>query len=231
MDDLNKRFPQYVRNWVRNHADRVAQPEDLEDWSQDLLIHLRHLPSMSKHREAGKEDIVQMFDPRKHYGANQARFQNYINLCLTNKFRTLHSKHIKDALSQPGIVSLDTQKEWGDPFTVDDEYCHAHSEHLRRAANVSGKRSRDRAFVQRFTDFVRLEDPDVLSALDAVLATGTLVDAADQLGISESRFTGIRNRLRQLGRCFLSGEPAPRQRKPYKERVKHDAVLDFATAA
>jgi hypothetical protein len=36
-----------------------------------------------------------MFNPRKHYGANQARFQNYINLCLMNKFRTLYSKRME----------------------------------------------------------------------------------------------------------------------------------------
>ena len=29
--------------WVKKHADRTAQPEDLEDWTQDLLIHIRYL--------------------------------------------------------------------------------------------------------------------------------------------------------------------------------------------
>ena len=93
---------------------------DMEDWTQDLLIHLLHLPPTSKHREAGKKDIVQTFDPHKHYGANQARFQSYVNLCLTNKFRSLHSKRMKDALSQPGSVSLDTQREWDDPRSVEE---------------------------------------------------------------------------------------------------------------
>jgi hypothetical protein len=75
-DEFHERFPQYVRNWVNRHADRSAPKEDLEDWTQDLLIHLQHLPATSKHRVAGREDIVQTFDPQKHYGANQARFQN-----------------------------------------------------------------------------------------------------------------------------------------------------------
>ena len=73
----------------------------MEDWTQDLLIHLRYLPATSKHREAGKEDIVQTFDPHKHHGANQARFFNYINLCLANKFRTMHSKRMKNATVPP----------------------------------------------------------------------------------------------------------------------------------
>jgi hypothetical protein len=79
---------------------------DLEDWTQDLLIHLYHLPQISKHREAGKEDIVETFDPMKHYGANEARFRNYINLCLASKFRTMHSKRMHDALCRPAKLSL-----------------------------------------------------------------------------------------------------------------------------
>jgi hypothetical protein len=78
-DEFHERFPHYVRNWVRKHADKFARPEDVEDWTQDLLIHLKCLPPTSKYREAGKEDIVQTFDPARHYGASQRRFQNYIN--------------------------------------------------------------------------------------------------------------------------------------------------------
>ena len=66
---------------------------------------------------------------------------------------------MKDALSQPGNMSLDTQREWHDPFSVSDEFCHSHSEHLQRAANASEKRDRDGAFVREFMDFVRREGP------------------------------------------------------------------------
>jgi hypothetical protein len=91
--EFHERFPDYVREWVSKHAATSASQEDIEDWTQDLLIHLSCLPLMSKYREAGREDIVATFDPLRHYGANEARFRNYINLCLTNKFRTMHSKH------------------------------------------------------------------------------------------------------------------------------------------
>ena len=128
-DEFHERFPEYVRKWVRRHAGMSASKEDVEDWTQDLLIHLRYLPLNSKYRGAGKEDVIQTFDPVKHFGANQARFQNYINLCLTNKFRSLHSKRMQDALSQPGNMSLDTQREWNDARAVDDEFCHSHSVH------------------------------------------------------------------------------------------------------
>jgi len=133
-EEFYLRYPDYVRKWVSKHTDRSASKADLEDRTQDLLIHLQHLPPTSKYREAGKKDIVQTFDPVKHYGANQARFQNYVNLCLANKSKTFHSKRMKDALFRPGNLSLGGQMDGKDLRAVDDEYCHLHSAYLRQAA-------------------------------------------------------------------------------------------------
>jgi len=50
-DEFHERFPHYVRNWVRKHADKFARPEDVEDWTQDLLIHINAchpLPSIGR---------------------------------------------------------------------------------------------------------------------------------------------------------------------------------------
>lgn len=223
-DEFHERFPQYVRKWVSRNADSTASSEDLEDWVQDLLLHLRHLPLTSKHREAGKQDIVQTFDPRRHYGANQARFQNYLNLCLANKFRTIRSKRMKDALSQPGNMSLDTQREWDDPSSVDDKFCHSHSVYLQRAANASEKRGRDRALIDEFSAFVRREDPNALPAIEALFLSQTRGAAARSLRMTEAQFNRTHNRLLQLGRCFLSGEPMPKHRKTSKERGKQQVL-------
>ncbi len=157
-EEFYQRYPDYVRKWVSKHPDRSAPKEDVEDWTQDLLIHLQHLPPTSKHREVGRKDIVQTFDPVKHYGANQARFQNYVNLCLANKLKSFHSKRMKDAMFRPGNVSLSGQMESEDLRSVDDEYCHSHSEYLRRTANGSQKQTSDRTFLQEFLNFVRRED-------------------------------------------------------------------------
>ena len=219
-DEFHERFPQYVRNWVRRHADASARTHDLEDLTQDLLIQLLHLPPTSKFREAGKRDVVQTFDPAKHHGANQPRFQNYINLCLANKFRTIHTKRRKDALSNPRNLCLDIQLKDEDPTVVSDEHCHSHSAQLRRAANASEKQVRDRAFAQDFMTFVRREDVRLLPAIDAILATDTLVDAARLLGIGERRFAGMCARIRELGECFLTGESVPKQRRTYKKRKR-----------
>jgi len=96
----------------------------------------------------------------------------------------------------------------------------------RRIADISEKRARDGAFVREFIDFVRREDPSVLPAIEAILATGTMGDAADLLGIMDARFSRLRTRIRQLGKCFMKGEDhIPKQRKPYKKRGKTVASL------
>jgi hypothetical protein len=120
---------------------------------------------------------------------------------------------------------------WHDPGSVDDEYCHAHSEHLREAANASKKLKRDRAFIAEFMGFVRREDANSVAAIESLFVGGTQEAAAQSLGMTEAQFSRAHNRLLQLGRCFLSQEPVPRQRKPYKKRVKVETVLSLATAA
>ena len=66
-----------------------------------------YLPATSKHRELGKEDIVQTFDPCKHHGANSARFFNYINLCLGKQVQDdVLSARMKNPICRAGNVSL-----------------------------------------------------------------------------------------------------------------------------
>jgi hypothetical protein len=230
-DEFDQRFPHYVRNWVRKHAEKSAQPEDLGDWTQDLLIHMRYLPPTSKYRKAGKQDIVQTFDPFKHHGANLRRFLNYINLCLANKFRTIHSARMKNPLCRTGNVSLSEQMDaerWGQ---ADDEYCLAHSEHLRKSSEHLEKQAQDRHRITEFTEFVSHEDSGVVPAMSAILATSTQADAARFLRTTDAGFTRMRNRLRQLGGCFEHGEPVPRQRGPYKDRRKGMTIRSRAAAA
>jgi hypothetical protein len=218
-----KRFPNYVQRWVSKHAPASASGEDAEDWTQDLLIHLSSLPLTSKYREAGKKDIVATFDPLRHYGANEARFRNYINLCLANKFRTMRSKRMKDALCRAGNLVLDGQTDGEDLGRVDDEYCHLHSAQLRTALKASKKQFDDRTFLEGFVNFVWREDPKVLPLIQPLSATGTQAEAADFLGITEIEFGRKRTRLCQLAECFLSGAPVPKQRRLYKKRRESSA--------
>jgi hypothetical protein len=220
--EFHERFPDYVHRWVSKHAATSASQGDIEDWTQDLLIHLSRLPLTSKYREAGKEDIVATFDPLRHYGANEARFRSYINLCLANKFRTMHSKRMKDALCRPGNLSLGGEKADEDLCSV-DELCHKHSAHLRAAQKACQKQSHDRAFLQEFLNFVRREDAKALPTIEALMTTGTRGEAAYWLGIAELEFDRMQTRVRHLARCFVSGEPVPKQRRPYKKRSESSA--------
>ena len=74
--------------------DRSTPKQDVGGWTQDLLIHLNCLPANSKHRDAGKQYVVQTFDPLKRYGANSARFFSYINGCLGKKNHLLRWEHL-----------------------------------------------------------------------------------------------------------------------------------------
>jgi len=215
--EFHERFPDHVRRWVSKHAASSASQEDKEDWTQDLLIHLSHLPLTSKYREAGKGDIVATFDPLRHHGANEARFRNYIKLCLANKFSTMHSKRMKDALHRPGNLSLDAEKTNEEPCSV-DEFCHKHSAHLCAAAKASEKQFSDGVFLEEFLSFVRREDAKALPTLEALMTTGTRGEAAYWLGFAELEFDRMHTRVRHLARCFVSGEPVPKQRRPYKKR-------------
>jgi hypothetical protein len=218
-DEFHERFPNYVHRWVSKHAATSASQEDIEDWTHDLLIHLSRLPLTSKYHEAGKKDIVETFDPLKHYGANEARFRNYINLCLANKLRTMRSKHMTDALRRPGNLSLGGERadEDEDLCSV-EELCHKHSAQLRAAQKVCQKQSHDRVFLQEFLNFVRREDAKALPTIEAIMTNGTRGEAAYWLGIAELEFDRIHTRVRHLARCFVSGEPVPKQRRPYKKR-------------
>jgi hypothetical protein len=218
-DEFHERFPEYVRDWFKRHADRSTPKEDVEDGTQDLLIHLRYLPTISKHRDAGKQDIVQTFDPVKHHGANAARFFNYINLCLANKFRSMHSRRMKNPLCRPGNLSLIADWEETDRNQVNDEFCHGHSEHLRRRCQRQERQWDARHALAEFSEFVKREDSSVLTAMEAIAAVGTSGAAAELLGASKADFCRMRSRLRQLGRSFLRNEPVPRRPRPYRRRV------------
>ncbi len=217
--EFQERFPNYVRKWVSKHAATSASQEDKEDWTQDLLIHLSRLPLTSKYREAGKEDIVATFDPLRHHGASEARFRNYINLCLANKFRTMRSARMKNPLCRPGNLSLTADCQNTDRNQVDDEFCHGHSEHLRSKCQRQERQWNARYALAEFSEFVKREDSSVLPAIEAIAAVGTPGTAAELLGTTKSDFCRMRSRLRQLGRCFQTGQQVPRRRRPHKRHL------------
>jgi hypothetical protein len=78
---------------------------------------------------------------------------------------------MRDALCHTGNLTLAMQMDAEKPGEIDDELCHTHSEYLRRAADISGKRAQDGTSIRVFIDFIGREDPSVLPAIEAILAT------------------------------------------------------------
>ena len=118
--EFYERFPDHIRRWVKRHTDRCSSNEDIDDWTQDLCTHMSSLPATSNYRRVGKQDVIQTFDPFRQYGATLPRFLNYINRCLANRFRTIHSEHMRNPLSRAEPLS---SPQVGEEASSDDEFC------------------------------------------------------------------------------------------------------------
>lgn len=210
--------PNYISNWVRRRLGRGAQEADVEDWTADLRIHIAYLPAKSKHRLLGKTDVIMTFDPIRQYGASERRFRSYINNCLANRFSTIQSKRKKNPICHTGNLSLGTVMDPDNYEVVDDEYLHQHSEYLTRQANQRMRQSDDMVYLSQLISFVREEEPSLLAVMEAMAGAGTQSEAARDLGMTEQEFSRARNRLKVIGACLKSGQPVPKQRKPYKKR-------------
>jgi hypothetical protein len=225
-DEFYDRYPKYVLNWVKKRLNRFVVDEDVEDWTQDLLIHMKWLPQASKHRSPGANgrplgcaDVVETFDPYQQYGASERRFRNYINFCLANKFNTVQSKRQKNPVCRPGNIAFGVSLDEADPTTSSDEFIHSNSQHLSTAAERAQKQHDDALYTGEFKRYVRKEDPTVFPAIEALEACGAMGEAAEYMGVTEQEFSRCRARLKQLAECFLKNQRAPKQRKPYKKRA------------
>lgn len=233
--------PEFISKWVAKRLGYTAPEQDVEDWTQDLLIHMKFLPEGSKHRLAGAngrehgcEDVIQTFNPHAQYGASERRFRNYINNILANKFNTMNRKRKNNPVCRDGVLSFNQNiMEDGDARCsgeITDEYLYSHSDFVIRSADRQQKQAEDRMFTVEFIEFVKQADPSVLPAIEAIVTTSTQSQAAEYLSevtgmvVSDSDFVRLKNRLKLLADCFINGAPVPQARKPYKKRVKAEEI-------
>jgi hypothetical protein len=233
-DEFYSRYPKYVINWAKKRLNSFVVTEDVEDWAQDLIIHMKYLPKDSKHRlpgangrENGCEDVIQTFNPYQQYGASERRFRHYVNFCLANKFNTVYKKRDRNPLFRQSNLVLDNTIDARDSSMrsgiVNDEFCHLNSERLMLAVEDEEKHQADALQVAEFTEFVKVEDPTMIPVMEAIGSTATQTQAAALLAklrgeeVSESEFNRLRNRLKLLGDCFREGIHAPKQRRSYKK--------------
>ena len=225
-DEFYSRYPRYVLNWVKKRLNRFVVDEDVEDWTQDLLIHMKFLPQTSKHRLPGAKgrpngcmDVIETFNPYQQYGASERRFRYYINFCLANKFNTVQSKRQKNPVCRLGNVAFGVSLDEADPTINSDEFIHSNSQHLTTQAERVQKQHDDRLYTNQFKNYVRKEDLSVFPAIEALEACGPMGEAAAYMGVTEQEFARYRARLKQLAECFLKKQQVPKQRKPYKKRA------------
>lgn len=193
--EFYERFPNYVSDWVRRRVRDCVSATEAEDWTQELLLHLAALPTCSKYRRDGKEDVIQTFAPHRMHGANEARFRSFVNRFLANKHSTLYVKLRKRPLSNPRNLPLDVSGEFG----VSDEFCHSNSEYLRQAGCRSREREEHRF---RLGEFVRLGEasiPGLQIALEAFHRTGNWKQTAMMFG--RPWCDAIQRRARERGKA------------------------------
>ena len=199
--EFYERFPQYIRRWVSRHAGACSSKEDMDEWSQDLCAHMSCLPATSNYRKAGKQDVIQTFDPLRHFGATLPRFLNYVNRCLINRFRTIHSNRMKNPVcrAEPLFSS-----GVGESESTHDEPQQALLERLKAIDLRSRKQVEDKLLIGEFVDFVRVENPRLLPVLEAIAVTRTQEEAARTLGIAGTGVGRLFRQVRELGRSFLN---------------------------
>jgi hypothetical protein len=218
--------PKYIQNWVKRRLGRSQVDMDVEDWTQDLSMHMHYLPAKSKHRlpgangrPTGCQDVVETFNPIRQYGASERRFRHYINNCLANRFSTMQSKRQKNPVCRLGNLSLAPVMDPDNYEVVDDEYVHKHSEYLTLRSHSRLVQGEQNVFLSEYLSFIAREDPTLLRVVKAIEETGTYGEAMRDLEMTEQDFGRARNRLKQLGECFQNDDVVPKQRKPYKKRV------------
>ena len=225
-DEFVERYPKYIGTWVRRRLNGQGIEEDIEDWCQDLVIHMKYLPPKSKHRNLGKSDVIETFDPFAQYGASERRWRSYVNYCLTNKYNTIFGKRNKNPVCRAGNLSLVSETSPDMHGEVTDEYIHSNSTFLSNASNREEKKQENQFFTHKFIEYVQAQDPDVFPVLEAVYVAGSSTDTIKEfcqtckklattkelsdgeheghsVGMTPKEFNRARNRLKQLAGLFL----------------------------
>ena len=219
-----ERDPQWVRRWVRKRVGRRFGQDHVFDLEQELLLYLFALPCDSRFREKGANgradgctDVVQCFDPVRHYGATAARFHNFLSLCLRNRLGTILAKLRLEPLSDSRNLSIRNSEALAEntesPIAsseIDEAYL------LRHSATFAARfRQRARAenpvlrrYIGEVEEFAAREDPKLLIVVQAIQWSRTWREAEHRSGIASREFRRCRRELSLL----KDGFPERKQR-------------------
>jgi hypothetical protein len=211
-----ERDPLRVRRWLTKRLNRRFGQDAILDLEQDLLLYLCALPLDSRFRQrgangrpAGCTDVIQCFDPVRHYGATAGRFHNFINLCLANRLSTILARQRRNPLFNPRNVSIATFQEKGDGSEaageVNEAYLLSHSrtfaDECRRRSDAEGPILK--AYVREFEQFALQEKPRPVAVVHAIQRSATLREAEKTIGMGNGEFQSCRQELALLKDRFL----------------------------
>jgi hypothetical protein len=211
-----ERDPSRVRRWVAKRLDRRFGPDVILDLEQDLLLYLCALPPDSRFREKGANgrpdgctDVIQCFDPVRHYGATAGRFHNFINLCLTNRLSTILARQRHNPICDPRNLSIaNLQENEGGPELVGE----VGEAYLLRHSGTFARECRRRTlaenpvlktYIRKFEQFVLQREPKLLAVVHAIERSATLCDAEKSIGMANRDFRRCRRDLSLLKNRFL----------------------------
>jgi hypothetical protein len=222
-----ERYPLRVRRWVKKRLDRRFGQDAILDLEQDLLLYLCTLPRDSRFRRkgangktAGCTDVIQCFDPVRHYGATAGRFHNFINLCLANRLSTILARQRRNPICDPRNLSIaNLQENEGGPELVGEigeAYLLRHSGTFARECRrrTQAENPLLKAYIREFEQFVLERKPKLLAIVHAIERTSTLCDAEKSVGMANRDFRRCRRDLSLLKNRFLEQRQSlPRTRE------------------
>jgi|GEM_PF-1360395 hypothetical protein len=214
-----ERDPLRVRRWVTKRVRRGVGRDAILDLEQDLLLYLCRLPPESGFRRKGANgrpdgcaDVIQCFNPGRHFGATAGRFHKFINVCLANRLNTILSRQRLNPICDPRSLSIAafeiSQENASRPESagrIDEAFLLKHSgtfaSESRRRALVENPVLK--TYIREFEQFVVRTEPKLLDAVHAIQRTGTLRDAEKSMGMGNREFRRCRRDLTRLKSRFL----------------------------
>ena len=205
-EEMEQRYPNYVRNWVCRRLQKMPFDSAVEDWASELSLFLRSLPATSKMKARGFKDVVDVYNPWSSFGASAKRFFGYINRCLANKHFTICVKQKKDALNSFSVIpyhaesSPAVQSEDHNEGTSYEGYIVDQSAILQEMMDSEEASIYKTLFVERFVDFVGKKRPELVAAARAIMNE-------DKVG-NPAQFQRDKRALISLGKNYLKGSYA-----------------------
>lgn len=212
-EEMETRYPNYVRNWVCRRLKKLPFDSVVEDWASELSLFLRDLPETSKTKARGFKDVVDVYNPWASFGASAKRFFGYINRCLANKHYTICVKMRKDALNVHNLISIHPPtSEGGDPEIGGgndgiEGYLVSQSSILQEMIDNHESNTFKALFIEKFLSYVEVQRPDLVPVAKAIMFEEKNSSKTEngEKAKGSTKFQKEKRALITLGKNYLKG--------------------------